>query len=158
MKTFPGYVRGETPARSVQSRTYTGNVTSQQTIHTLICLGFTNCTSITWITQLTPYSLIQSTQQDLTPTDNSDIRARHLHLKPDPQGHHCSSEEIWGCRYMLSAHLEAKQPYLPPARLGGLGFHANALPLFRKDCKNWQCQKKRESNPVAQEGTWRKRP
>lgn len=47
MKTFPGYVREETPAHSVQSCTYTGKVTSQQAIQTLICEGFTNYVSIT---------------------------------------------------------------------------------------------------------------
>lgn len=47
MKTFPGYVGEKTPAHSVQSCTYTGKVTSQQTILTLICKGFTNYASIT---------------------------------------------------------------------------------------------------------------
>jgi len=49
---------------------------------------------------------------------------------------------------MHSAPLEAKQLYLPPARLCGLGFHAERT--ARKD----SAIKKREGNLVAQEGTW----
>lgn len=69
------------------------------------------------------------------PADNSDIRALYFHLKPDPWGHHCSSEEIWGCRYMHSAHLEPKKLHLPPARLGSLEFHDDTLPLFRNSAR-----------------------
>lgn len=139
MKTFPGYVREETPAHSVvMYRHKESNISADNSnLKPLICLGFTNYTSVLQITQLTPYSLIHLMQQDLMPTDNNDIRAQHFLLKPGPREHHFSSEEIWDCRSMSSATWRLKSCIFPISiRLCRLGLHANALPLFGKDCKN----------------------
>lgn len=109
---------------------------------TLIFEGFTNYASITWITQLTLYSLIQ---QDLMPADNSDIRALYVHLESEATGTPLLFKEIWGCRYMHSAGLEAKKLHLPPDRLGSLGFHSNTLTPFRKTARTDSARNQRKA-------------
>lgn len=52
MKTFPGYVREETPAHSVvMYRHKESNISADNSnLKPLICLGFTNYTSVLQIT------------------------------------------------------------------------------------------------------------